>query len=271
MRHTTADENQRRGNQNQLNMGRAGKNCKYGQNQTGNHQRLRLRKELLDNVVIQAALRNRTGNNHTGRRRNHQCRQLGNQTVTNRCNRINAQYFAQAHAGLNNTNDRTCDKIYRRDDDRHDRVALDDLGCTVHCAVEVRFALDLIAAQLGFLFIDQAGRQVGVDCHLFTRHGVQGETGSNFCYAFCTLGDNDELHQNDDQEDDDADDNVALDNEFTECLDDLTCIAASRQNQARGRDIQSQTEQRCNQQQRWENRKLQRLVNIHSNQQNNQR
>ena len=106
---------------------------------------------------------------------------------------------------------------------------------------------------------------------MFAGHRIERKASGNLSHALGALGDNDELHQNDDQEDDNTDDHVALNNKFTEHLNDLTCLSALREDQTGGRYIQTQAEQRCNQQQGWENRKLQRLMDIHGDQQNDQR
>jgi hypothetical protein len=55
---------------------------------------------------------------------------------------------------------------------------------------------------LGFVLVDQAGRQVGVDRHLLAGHGVEGEARRDFGDAARTLGDDDEVHDDQDDEDD---------------------------------------------------------------------
>jgi hypothetical protein len=71
----------------------------------------------------------------------------------------------------------------------------------------------------GFLFVDEARRQIGVDRHLLAGHGVQGETRGHFGDAAGTLGDDDEIHDHQDREDDQADDEIALHDQLAEGLD----------------------------------------------------
>ena len=89
-----------------------------------------------------------------------------------------------------------------------DGVAADELAGAVHGAEEVGLLRDLPAAALGFLLVDHAGVQVGVDGHLLAGHSVEGEPGGHFADARGALGDDDELDQDDDREDDQADDDV---------------------------------------------------------------
>jgi hypothetical protein len=109
-----------------------------------------------------------------------------------------------------------------RDDDRGDRVALDELGGTVHRAVEVGLGGDLLAAPSRLVLVDEAGVEVGVDGHLLAGHRVEGESGGDLGDAAGAVGDDDELDDHQDDEDDQADDERAADDEVAERVDDLT-------------------------------------------------
>ena len=91
-----------------------------------------------------------------------------------------------------------------------------NLRGAVHGAEEGRFLLQLLAALLGLVLVDQAGGQVGVDRHLLAGHGVQGEAGRDFGDAARALGDDDEVHDHQDGEDDHADDEVAAHHQLAE-------------------------------------------------------
>src|SRR5690606_406371 len=91
------------------------------------------------------------------------------------------------------------------DDDAGDGVAADELGGTVHGAVEVGLLGDGLAAFAGFGFGDVAGVEIGVDRHLLAGHGIQGEAGGDFGDSAAAFGDDDELNDEDDDEDNDAD------------------------------------------------------------------
>ena len=102
------------------------------------------------------------------------------------------------------------DDIDDRDEDAGDGVAADEFAGTVHGAVEVGFFLDLEAAGGGGEFIDDAGVEFGIDGHLFAGHGVEGEPGGNFGDAACAFGDDDEIDDDENDENDGADEVVAL-------------------------------------------------------------
>ena len=122
----------------------------------------------------------------------------------------------------------------------------------------------------GVLLIDQAGAEVGVDGHLLAGHGVQGEAGGHLGHTLGALGDDNKLHQHDNQEDDHADDDIAAGNQITEVLDNLAGVALP-ENLPGGGHVQSQPEQRCNQQQGRKNGKLQRVRNVHGDHEDHDR
>ena len=63
------------------------------------------------------------------------------------------------------------------------------------------------------LFVDQAGREIGVDRHLLAGNGVEGEARADFGDTRRALGDDEEIDRDQDEEDDDADDEIAAHDE----------------------------------------------------------
>ena len=61
--------------------------------------------------------------------------------------------------------------VDQQDDHARDGVAADELPRTVHGAEEVGLAIDLVAAPVCFVLVDEPGVQVGVDGHLPARAG----------------------------------------------------------------------------------------------------
>ena len=59
--------------------------------------------------------------------------------------------------------------IHQQDHDAGDRIAADEAARPVHGPEEIRLAIDLVAAPVGFVLVDQPGVQVGVDRHLPSR------------------------------------------------------------------------------------------------------
>ena len=252
-------------------MRHAGHDRHDSQQNAADEECLRLRQKLRRYICIQAALRYRSGYDHTGCSRNQKRGNLGNQTVTDRCNRIDRQNGAKVHAALHHTDDAARRKVDCRDDDGHDRVTLYDLRRTIHRAVEIRFLLDLMSADFCLLLRNQTGAEVRVDRHLLTGHRVQRKSCRNLGNAFRALGDNDKLHQYDNQEYDYADNRIALQNEGADGGDNLPRLPLLCQDQSGRGNIQPDTKERRNQKERGEYGKFQRLLDVHRNQQNNQR
>ena len=93
--------------------------------------------------------------------------------------------------------------------------------------------------------VNQAGVQIGVDGHLFTRHGVEGKARAHFGDPFAPFGDHHEVDDHQDDEHHNTDHVVAADHHFTEGLDHLTGGVATfvtvEQYHARRGHVQAQT------------------------------
>src|SRR5690606_29280194 len=107
------------------------------------------------------------------------------------------------------------------DDEAGNGVAAHEFGGAVHIAEEGAFAFEFGAALLGSVLVDQASRKVGVDGHLLAGHGVEAEAGGHFGDTARTLGDDDEVHDHEDDEDHRADDEIAAGDEIAESLNDV--------------------------------------------------
>jgi hypothetical protein len=109
-------------------------------------------------------------------------------------------------------------------------------------------------------------RQVGVDAHLAAGHGVEGEPGRDFRDAARALRDHHEVDHDEDQEDHQADDDVAADHEVAERRDHLPGVAGA-QDQPGAADVEPQPQQRDQQQQAREDAELERVARRHRDQQ----
>src|SRR5262245_32919537 len=94
------------------------------------------------------------------------------------------------------------------DDEASDGIAAHELRRTVHRTEKGTLVLQLATAALGFLLVDQTGRKVSVDRHLLARDGVEGKACADFGDACGALGDDDEVHRDQDQEDDQTDNEI---------------------------------------------------------------
>jgi hypothetical protein len=99
------------------------------------------------------------------------------------------------------------------------RVPSNELTRTVHRTVEVRLSRDFFASTLSFLLVDGPGAEIGVDGHLAAWHPIQSESSSYFTDTRSTLGDDDEVDQEDNNEQNDPDLERIAGDEFSERLD----------------------------------------------------
>ena len=231
----------------QRHSGRARDHGQKQQDDASGHNGPGLGGKLTDYIVVQAALRHRPRDDHASGSGNHQSRQLGNQTVADGGDGIGVQHSAKCAAVHHHADDHAAHKIDQRHNQRHHCVALDNFGGAVHSAIKIRFLLNFAPADTSLLLVDQTGRKVCVDSHLFTRHGVQGKASGHFSHALGAFGDNDKLHQHDDDKDDKTNHRVAACNQLTEIQNNRTGVAAVAQNLSGGRDVQPQSKQGSNQ------------------------
>src|SRR5581483_1128974 len=136
-------------------------------------------------------------------------------------------------------------------------------------------ALQRSAARLGAALVDQAGGEIGVDRHLLAGQRVQSEARCDLGHAARAARDDREVDREQDQEDDRADDQAAADREAPEGLDDVArgarALAALEQDEAGGRDVQAQAEERGDEQQRREDREIQGLLQAQRHEQDQHR
>ena len=215
------------------------------------------------------------GDQQTGSRGDDQCRDLGDQAITDGQQGIGLPGFHEAHVILGDTDDDAADDIDEGDHQTGDGVTADELGCTIHGTEERAFVLQVLAPGAGLVFVDQARREVGVDRHLLAGHGVQREARGDFRDAPRTLGDDDEVHDHQDREDDDADDEIAAHDEIAKGFDDLTggvsAIVPLRQDQPGRGHVQCQPYHGGNQQDGGEGTEFQWLLDEQTGHQHHHR
>ena len=73
---------------------------------------------------------------------------------------------------LANTDSQATDQVDKQNQQACNGVTTDKFGGTVHGAEEVRLLCQLGTAGFGGFLVDHAGIEVGVNGHLFARHGV---------------------------------------------------------------------------------------------------
>ena len=223
-------------------MGGVGDQREENEDDAGGQNGSRLGLELGHHILIEAPLGNGAGDDHARSGGDHQRGELGNQAVTDGDDGILLKYGGEVSPAHDHADDDAAHEVDKRNEQRHHRVALDDLGGAVHSAVEVGLLLDLAPAEAGRLLVDQSGGEIRVNGHLLAGHGVQREAGGHLGHALGALGDDDELHQHDDEEDHHADDDVAAGDEVAEVLNNLTGVAPG-EDRPGARHVQTQSEQ----------------------------
>jgi len=115
-------------------------------------------------------------------------------------NRVAAGGFGEADALLGDADDHAADDVDEHHQQPGDGIAADEFGGAVHGAEERGLILELLAPPARLLFVDQAGREVGVDRHLLARHGVEVEARRDFGDAPRAFGDHHEIDDHQDRE-----------------------------------------------------------------------
>jgi len=236
----------------------------------GDPQRRPAGGHLAHDVGAHVVLARRAGHDQTGGDREQQGGDLGHQAVADRQQAVGGDRLAEGHAVLPHADREAAEQVHERDDDRRDRVTLDELGRTVHRTVEVGLGVHLRAAATSLVLVDEARVQVGVDGHLLTRHRVQREPGADLGDPAGAVGDDDELDDEQDREDDQPDDQRPADHEVAERVDDLAGEAVE-QHQASGADVEGEPEQRHHQDHGGERREVERAAHEHRGHQDEQR
>ncbi len=108
-----------------------------------------------------------------------------------------------------------------------DGIAPHKLAGAVHGPVKIRLLLALPPPRRRLSY-DDPGIELGIDRHLLARHGIEGEAGGHFGDPPRTLGDDQEVDNDQDGEDDQTHRVVTTDDKGTEGLDYLARRIPSR-------------------------------------------
>ena len=118
---------------------------------------------------------------------------------------------------LKHTDGQAADQVDQQNQQTGDGVAADKFGGTVHGTEEVRLLRQFFTAFFGGGLIDHTGVQISVNRHLFTRHGIQGETRVHFGDATGTFGHHNEVDDHQNCKNDKANHVIASNHEFAKC------------------------------------------------------
>ena len=154
------------------------------------------------------------------------------------------------HSSCISEND-SADEVYDGDYNACFCISLYEFAGTIHGAVKFTFLYDVLATFSSFGVGDVTGVEVGVDGHLFSWHCIENESCADFADSAGTFCNDDKLYDDDDHEHDQADDEVTAGDKVAECIDDGSGISLE-EDEPGGGDVESETEEGGNQQQRGE-------------------
>ena len=176
---------------------------------------------------------------------------------------------------LDHADKQPADDIDQHDQNAGDGIAANKLRGAIHRAKEFRFLGNFPPPAFRFGFIDQAGVQVGIDGHLFARHGVEGKAGADLRDTPGALGDDDKVDDGQNDEHHQPDRGIAADNKMPEGLDDLArgipALMAMEQHDAGRGHVQRQPQQGRHQQDGREGGKIQGPAEVQRHQDHHQR
>ena len=238
-------------------------------------QRARRVEHLAANLGTDVLVLAHARNHHRRRHRDQQRRNLRHQRVTHGQRDVAASGFAGAHVVAGHADDEAADDGDEQDQQASHRVAANELAGTVHRPEEVGLFTHLGTPLARLVLVDQAGVEIGVDRHLLARHRVQREARADLGNALGTLGDDDEVDDDQDRKHDQADREVVADQHVAEGLDHLAggarAVVAAHQHHARRCHVQRQAHQRGHQQHRRQRREVQRLDHLRRHHHHHQR
>ena len=256
-------------------IGHARNQAEQGHDDGGDDQRARILEHLREHLLAHLLGVGNPGDDDGGGGGQHQGRDLRHQAVTDGQQGVVLHRAGEIHAVLHHADGEATNDIDEQNHDAGDGIAAHELAGAVHGAVEVGFLGHLGAPRPRLLLGDQTGIEIGVDGHLLARHRIQGKARADFGHATRTLGDDDEVDDDQNAEHHQADSVVAADDEFAEGLDHLARGRGSgvtfEQHHPGGGDVQRQPQQGGHQQDGREHREIQRAQGIDRHQQHDQR
>ena len=249
--------------------------CQHQRDAARQRKRLRVAAELAYQRRVGRTLDSSLRHDDPRRGADQQGRYLADQAVADRQRRERRGRIGERHAVPQQPDREAADDVDDRDQQARHRVTADELRRTVHGAVEAAFLLQLFSAQTRHLLVDPARGELGIDRHLLARHRVEAEARRHLGNSARALGDDHEVHHQQDREQDHADDDIATHQEATERLDHMPgrarTLVAAREDQPRRCHVERQAQQGRQQEQRGEAGEIERAPEEHGHHQHEYR
>ena len=251
---------------------RARKHSQRNSHKRTHTQSLRIIGNLLKQHLVGGVGHTGFRNQNTGSNGDNQRRNLRHQPVADSQTGISFAGIGKTHIVLHHTDNDTGNNIDECDNQTGNRVTADEFGRTVHGSVKRAFFGEFFAAGARLIFGNQPRRQIGVDGHLLTGHGVQGKAGGDFGDTAGTFGNNHKVDDNQNGKNNNADNKVVAHDETAESGNNLAGgirpLVAFGKNQTGGSQVQRQPIHGGNQQNQRESIKLVRPLDKNRRHQN---
>ncbi len=219
-----------------------------------------LRQERAIGRADDAALREQ----HGGRDRDDHGRDLAHQPVADRQDRVGLERRAHRHVVDHHADHEAHHEVQERDQQPGDRIALHEFRGTVERAEEGGLLLLELAPLAGLLVADRAGGHVAVDGELLAGHRVEREARAHLGHAPRTLGDHDEVHDQEHAEHHQPEQHRAAHDEHREALDHVArrpgAGMALADDELRGGDVERQPQHQAREQDRRKGREIERAL-----------
>src|SRR5262249_52644492 len=101
-------------------------------------------------------------------------------------------------------------------------ITPDELAGTVHGSVKIGLLLNCLTPPPGLLLIEQAGVEIGINGHLFARHGIESKTCRDFRNTPGALRDDHKVDDDEDTKHDDPNHEIAADNKVPKGFDNCS-------------------------------------------------
>ena len=213
----------------------------------GERQRLPGADQLPAHCLIRPLLTGPLGDHDAGGDRDEECRDLADQAIADGQQGKGIGRLGDRQAMPDHGDRQAADQVDGGDDKARHGIAADEFGGAVHGAMKGAFLLQLPPPAPGFRFIDQSGREIGIDRHLLARHGIQAEARSDLGDTAGALGHHHEVHDEQDGEDNQPHHHIAAHQEAAEGGNDmarrLRALMPMGQDGPRRGDIERKTQQ----------------------------
>lgn len=175
-----ADSNQSGSDAEEDEGGESGNECKCTHRNSGSGQDSGLVEQLTEHCSAHARFLPVAGNEEASGGADEESRDLADHSFTNAEHGVCGEDGRDVAFSPSEAEDESANDVNDDDEEASDGVAFDEFGGSIHGSVEIGFAFDFFSALAGLVFVNESGCKVGVNCHLFPGHCIEGEPSDDF-------------------------------------------------------------------------------------------